>query len=88
MSFDGKPAPIPADEIESDPAPRRDASCSYDPCPLLHEGDMVEVVHGPLKGVIGRLIRKGPKAKLILSVDLIRPRRAVDVDAADVQKPY
>ena len=33
---------------------------------------MVEVVHGPLRGVVGRLMRKdAPKARLVLSVDLI-----------------
>ena len=27
---------------------------------------MVEVVHGPLKGVVGRLVRKGAHARLVL----------------------
>jgi transcription antitermination factor NusG len=49
---------------------------------------MVEVVHGPLKGVIGRLTRKdAQKARLVLSVDLIGQAVSVEVDAADV-KPY
>jgi transcription antitermination factor NusG len=46
---------------------------------------MVEVTHGPLKGVVGRLIRKGTHARLILSVDLIGQAVSVDVDAADVR---
>ena len=49
---------------------------------------MVEVVHGPLKGVVGRLTRKGPhRARLMLSVDLIGQAVSVEVDAADV-RPY
>jgi len=49
---------------------------------------MVEVVHGPLIGVIGRLVRKdAQRARLILSVDLIGQGVSVEVDAADV-KPY
>jgi len=49
---------------------------------------MVSVVHGPLKGVVGRLVRKdAPKARLVLSVDLIGQAVSVEVDAADV-KPY
>jgi transcription antitermination factor NusG len=59
----------------------------YDPCPLIHEGMMVEVSHGALKGVIGRLVRKGAHARLVLSVDLIGQGVSVEVDAADV-KPY
>ena len=49
---------------------------------------MVEVVHGPLQGVVGRLMRKdAPQARLVLSVDLIGQAVSVEVDAADV-KPY
>ncbi len=49
---------------------------------------MVKVTHGPLKGVVGRLIRKkGVQARLVLSVDLIGQAVSVEVDAADV-KPY
>tara|TARA_B100000678_G_C17899706_1_gene378840 strand:- start:420 stop:569 length:150 start_codon:yes stop_codon:yes gene_type:complete len=48
---------------------------------------MVEVVHGPLAGVVGRLLRKGAHARLMLSVNLIKQAVSVDVDAADV-RPY
>ena len=59
-----------------------------DPCPLIREGMMVEVVHGPLRGVIGHLMRKDTDhARLVLSVDLIGQAVSVEVDAADV-KPY
>ena len=46
---------------------------------------MVEVIHGPLKGVVGRLLRKNDKARLVLSVDLIGQAVSVEVDAADVR---
>ena len=60
----------------------------FDPCPMIHEGTMVEVIHGPLRGVVGRLLRKdAPRARLVLSVDLIGQAVSVEVDAADV-KPY
>lgn len=86
MSFDGKPAAIPEHEIESI---RRlvESDLQYDPCPLIREGMMVEVTHGSLKGVVGRLVRKGAHARLILSVELIGQGVSVEVDAADV-KPY
>ena len=86
VSFDGDIAPIPDFEIEGI---RRlvQSDLQFDPCPLIHEGMMVEVVHGPLKGVVGRLLRKGAHARLILAVDLIGQAVSVEVDAADV-KPY
>jgi transcriptional antiterminator NusG len=84
VSFDGEIVPIPEQEIagikklvESD--------LQFDPCPLIREGMLVEVMHGPLKGVVGRLVRKGSHARLILSVDLIGQAVSVEVDAADVR---
>jgi transcription antitermination factor NusG len=84
VSIEGEPALIPDYEIlgirqlvESDLA--------FDPCPLIREGMMVEVAHGPLKGVVGRLTRKNEKARLVLSVDLIGQAVSVEVDAADVK---
>ena len=58
VSFDGDIAPIPDFEIDGI---RRlvESDLQFDPCPLIREGMMVEVVHGPLKGVVGRLLRKG-----------------------------
>jgi transcription antitermination factor NusG len=84
VSVEGKPAPIPDHEIEGI---RRllESELQYDPCPLIQEGMMVEVTHGALKGVVGRLIRKGAHARLILSVDLIGQGVSVEVDAADVK---
>ena len=86
VSFDGVLAPIPEPEIEGI---RRlvDSDLRYDPWPLIREGMMVEVKHGPLAGVVGRLLRKGAHARLILSVDLIGQAVSVDVEAADV-RPY
>ena len=86
VSFDGAPAPIPDAELDGI---RRlvESELQFDSCPLIHEGDRVEVVHGPLKGVNGKLVKKGPHARLVLSVDLIGQGVSVEVDAADV-KPY
>ena len=86
VSFEGEPAPIPDPEIE---AIRQlvETDLQYDTCPLVRESMMVEVTHGPLLGVVGRLVRKGSHARLVLTVDLIGQAVSVEVDAADV-KPY
>ena len=84
VSFNGDIAPIPEREID---AIRQlvESDLQYDPCPLINEGMMVEVAHGPLKGVIGRLVRKGAHARLVLAVDLIGQAVSFEVDAADVK---
>ncbi len=86
VSFEGEPAAIPEHELDSI---RRliDTDLAFDPVPLIKEGQMVEVVHGPLKGVVGRLVQKKEKARLVLSVDLIGQGVSVEIDAADV-RPY
>lgn len=85
VSFDGEPASIPDQEVESIRT-LVVSELQYDPCPLVHEGMMVEVVHGPLKGVVGRLTRKDAhRARLVLSVDLIGQAVSVEVDAGDVK---
>ena len=87
ISFEGEPAPIPEREIDGI-RQLVDSELAYDPCPLIKEGAMVEVMHGPLRGVIGRLMRKdNEKARLVLSVDLIGQAVSVEVDAGDV-RPY
>ena len=85
VGFNGEPAPVPDEEID---AVRRlvESTLPYDPCPLLKTGMPVEVVHGPLKGVVGRLARKGTHARLVLAVDLIGRAVSVQVDAADVKE--
>ena len=84
VSFEGRPATIPEREIES-VRTLVESELRFDPCPLVREGDLVEVVRGPLRGVVGRLIRKGSHARLVLSVGLIGQGVTVEVDAADVR---
>jgi transcriptional antiterminator NusG len=86
VGSEGAPTPIPAIEIDSI-RQLIESELSYDPCPMIKEGDMVEVKSGPLKGVVGRLVRKGSHARLVLSVNLIGQAVSVEVDAADV-RPY
>ena len=83
VSFANQFAPIPDIEIES-LRTLLSTSLKYDPAPFLKEGEMVRVTHGPLAGVVGRLVRKGLKARLFLSVDLIGQGVSVEVDAGDV----
>ena len=84
LSIDGAPAPIPESEIQS-LRQLVESELKYDPCPLLSEGMMVEVIDGPLQGVTGRLMRKGTRARLFLAVNLINQAVSVEVHAADVR---
>jgi transcriptional antiterminator NusG len=84
VSFNGEIASIPDHEIEGI-RQLIETNLQFDPCPLIREGMLVEVVHGPLRGVVGRLVRKGSHARLVLAVELIGQGVSVEVDAADVK---
>ena len=84
ISNNGMLSAIPEVEIESIRT-LVESTLPYDPCPMIKTGAMVEVSHGPLKGVVGRLTRKGTQERLVLSVDLIGQAVSVQVDAADVK---
>lgn len=85
VGFNGEPAPVPDADIEG-VRMLVGSLLPCDPCPMLKTGARVEVTHGPLKGVVGRLQRKGAHARLVLSVDLIGRGVSVQVDAADVRE--
>jgi transcriptional antiterminator NusG len=84
VSNQGVPTPIPDREVD-DIRTLVGTELAYDPCPLIDIGDMVEVVGGPLAGVMGRLTRKGTHARLVLAMNLIGHGVSVEVDAADVR---
>jgi hypothetical protein len=59
------------------PLPRRER---------IRNRQMVEVVSGPLRGVVGRIVRRGRPGRLVLSVDLIGQAVSVEVDRKDVKR--
>jgi len=83
VSFGGEPARVPDDQIEGI-RQLVTSELQYDPCPFVHEGTIVEVVRGPLKGLSGRLVRKGPHAHFVLSVESVSQSVSVEIAATDV----
>jgi len=77
------PEPIPDDEIDAILMLMK-STLPYDAHPFLHEGMPVQVIHGPLEGVRGTLLRKDKPFRLVISVHLIRQAASVEIDASDV----
>ncbi len=84
LGINGQASPIPDDQIE---AVRQlvTSTLPCDPHPYLREGMEVEVVHGPLAGIRGALVRKGDRARLVVAIHLIQQAASVELDAADVR---
>jgi len=84
VGTNGTPVPIPKEQIDSVKALLK-SSLKYDPYPYFSEGMEVLIISGPLQGVVGKVVEKRGKYRLLLSIDLIKRSVLVEVDAKDVE---
>jgi transcription antitermination factor NusG len=85
VGLHGEPEPIPDEQIQAVQT-LVFSKLPYDPFPYLNEGDLVEIIRGPLRGLFGRLVEKKSKYRFVLAVDLIQQAVSCEVDATDVRK--
>ena len=52
------------------------------PAEYLDEGDPVEIIHGPFKGVVGKLIKTHNDHQLLISIELIRQAVSLKIDSS------
>ena len=83
LGNNGVPVPVSPEEIE---ATKRliETGIKYEPFPYSIVGREVELIRGPLEGVMGRILRTKGAYSLILSVHLIRRSVSVEVELNDV----
>ena len=84
VSFNGKPAPLPAEEIEALQC-RLSGSLRIEPHPYLRTGRRVRVRNGAMQGLEGIVVRRKDRCRVVFSVDLIMRSVAVEVDEADLE---
>jgi len=84
VGFNGSPAVLPDNEIESLKITVA-AHFRAQPHPYLTIGQRVRVKRGALQGVVGILVRKKNALRLVLSIDLIMRSASVEVEAGDVE---
>lgn len=84
VSFNGQPAPLPAEEIEA-LRNRLSGSAKVEPHPYLRAGRKVRVRSGPFQGLEGVILRRKDRCRLIFSIDLIRRSLAIELDEADLE---
>jgi transcription antitermination factor NusG len=83
VGFNGRPAPLPQDEIEA--LQQSLAVRKAEPYPYLSAGKRVRITAGPLQGLSGVVLRRKGQLRLIVSIDSIARSVALEVEAADVQ---
>ncbi|MCK4282831.1 MAG: UpxY family transcription antiterminator [Candidatus Brocadiae bacterium] len=80
----GKPSVVPDAEVEN--IRRLLASeASLDPYPYLELGRLVRITRGPLRGIVGTLVRKSRRCLLVVSVRLLGRSVAAEIPADAVQ---
>ncbi|MFQ5707394.1 MAG: UpxY family transcription antiterminator [bacterium] len=85
VSFAGRPARIPEDQIQSI---HRILEHGYDPEPFdyLTRGDQVAVVSGPLRGMKGIFLERRGQNRLVISIDAIRQSVAVEIERGHLRR--
>jgi transcription antitermination factor NusG len=83
VGFNGTPAALPADEIETLRAGLVDG-VKVQPHPYLAVGQRVTLQSGPLAGLIGILLRRKSGARFVVSVNLIKRSVALEIDETDL----
>jgi transcription antitermination factor NusG len=83
VSFNGEPAALPGTDVE---ALRNGLiqGVRAEHHPYLTVGRRVKVVHGPLAGAQGILLRTKTNCRVVISIDAIMRSVSVEIDEADV----
>jgi transcription antitermination factor NusG len=84
VTFNGQPAALPEDEIET-LRNRLSGSRTLEPHPYLRVGRRVRVRSGPMLGLEGIMVRRKDRCRVVFSIDLIMRSMAVEVDEADLE---
>jgi transcription antitermination factor NusG len=83
VGFDGAPAALPADEIETLRASLL-REVELQPHPYLAAGQRVRLRSGTLAGLTGIVVRRKSGTRLVVSVDLIQRSVSLEIDEADL----
>jgi transcription termination/antitermination protein NusG len=84
VTFNRRPAALHEGEIESLRSGLEQGVLA-EPHPFLQVGRKVRVVHGPLAGLEGLLVRKKDRVRVVLSLQAIMQSVALEVDGQDVK---
>jgi transcription antitermination factor NusG len=83
VSFSGRPAPLPEEDIQViQNCFGRDRRAQ--PHPYLQAGRRMRVMRGPLLGLEGIILRRKNKTHFVLSFELIMRSVAVEIDETDL----
>jgi transcription antitermination factor NusG len=83
VGFGGLPAALPDEQVEILRA-GMDGQLRAEPHPFLTVGRRVRVVHGPLAGMEGIIVRKKKQLRFVVSLELIMRSMSVEISDGDL----
>jgi transcription antitermination factor NusG len=84
VGFNGGPTPLPEEEIQAMQNGLKKGVCVR-PHPYMTVGRRVRVVCGPLAGLQGILLKRKNRARVVVSLELIKRSVAVEVSPEELQ---
>ena len=78
-----QPMAIPQTEIDN-LRTAVERGVSLEPADRLDVGSPVEVIRGPLRGILGRLVEKGRHSRLVIAIDLLQQGVETEIHMEDV----
>lgn len=84
VSFDGKPAEVPVEEIETWRT-RLSGAAGIEPHPYLRRGRRVRVRRGAMQGLEGIVSRRKGHCRVVFSIDLIQRSVAIELEEEDLE---
>ena len=87
IGFEGRPAPVPDNQIVAVKqfVGEYDDTCDYDELQNLSEGQMVEIVYGEMRGLIGRLVSLQGKQRLIVDIESVGRSIPINISRSQVR---
>jgi len=83
VSFGGKVAYLRDNEIAA-----LKQMCSsgrnYGPHPFVQEGKIIEVVNGPLKGIVGTVVRMNKNNRVVITIDFLMKSVFAEINRGDI----
>src|SRR5579872_2904391 len=84
VSFDGRPAEVPVEEIDRWRT-RLSGAAGIEPHPYLQKGRRVRVRRGAMQGLEGIVTRRKGHCRVVFSIDLIQRSVAIELEEEDLE---
>lgn len=86
VGFEGKPVPVPDNQLVAvkEYIGEYDGEEDINQFQELHEGQLVEITYGPMRGLVGRLVEIKGKQRLLVNIEAVGQSLPISVPRSQV----